>query len=176
MPCCRYRFHDLKNEVLALSIIQDYQKYEILAQKYYNLATDFCNFIQSKTICDETLDELMTLLMRLYIDGLRLPLVEPDTVKDDLSKINKIPDVYHINIKYPSFYWQIFNPYEHEEAVGGDLQDDLSDIAKDLYDGILEYDAGYVNNAVFGWIWGLNHHWGNHVVNALRALHALRTR
>ena len=38
-----------------------------------------------------------------------------------------------------------------------------------------EYEAGRFGNAIFEWKFGLNSHWGQHVVDALRALHAVRT-
>ena len=72
------------------------------------------------------------------------------------------------------FYWQLFDPYVLEEPVGGDVQEDLSEIYDDIMDGIYEFERGNINNAVWEWSFGLYNHWGRHLIHALSALHALR--
>ena len=44
----------------------------------------------------------------------------------------------------------------------------------DLLEGIYDYEAGYINNAVFEWKLLHHAHWGNHVVAAVKALQHLR--
>ncbi len=56
----------------------------------------------------------------------------------------------------------------------GDLLDDLSDIRDDLLEGIYDYEAGFINNAVFEWKLLHQDHWGNHCATAVKALQQLR--
>lgn len=67
-------------------------------------------------------------------------------------------------------YWEIFDPYENEPPVCGSLSDDLLDIYSDLRRGLVAYDAGHVGAAVWEWRFHFDHHWGDHAVDALRAL------
>lgn len=67
-------------------------------------------------------------------------------------------------------YWEIFDPYEEEPPVCGSLSDDLLDIYSDLRRGLAAYDAGDVGSAVWEWRFHFDHHWGDHAVDALRAL------
>ena len=41
----------------------------------------------------------------------------------------------------------------------GDLMDDLSDIRDDLLEGIYDYEARFINNAVFEWKLLHHAHW-----------------
>ena len=50
---------------------------------------------------------------------------------------------------------------------------------KELHNGISEYEAGRIGNAgnaVFNWKFGYEIHVENHTVNALKALHVIRTK
>ena len=100
---------------------------------------------------------------------------DPETIDSATSdKTDKMQVIFKEQI--PTFYWEVFDPFTKEEAVCADLVEDLSEIAADLQSGMREFEAGRTGNAVFEWKFGLNSHWGNHVVDALRALHAIRIR
>lgn len=72
-------------------------------------------------------------------------------------------------------YWEVFDPYDEEDLVLGNLADDFRDIAIDLKEGMFEYNQGRIGNAVFKWKLGLNTYWGQHIIDALRVLHVIRS-
>lgn len=143
------------------------------AKEFYAQADEYCRFIAENVIVTDTVPSLMALLMKLYISATNLPEAEPETMasSSDISETVTI----RITEQIPTTYWEIFDPYADEDPICGDLIDDLSDIAADLRDGMKEYEAGRFGNAIFVWKFGLNNHWGQHVVDALRALHAARS-
>ena len=137
------------------------------------MVTEFCNYFKENEITDESIDYLITSLMKIYIAALELPLMDPETdeVPDTTQKCS-----IKINRKLKTTYWEVFDPWEQESPICGDLYDDFSDIVKDLQRGIEEYDKGRIGNAVFEWRFGVTTHWGDHTVNTIRALHWLRYR
>lgn len=69
-------------------------------------------------------------------------------------------------------YWEVFDPTHKETPVEGSVALDLSEIRFDLQQGLLALERGAPLEAVvWEWRWGLDNHWGNHLVNALRAIH-----
>lgn len=136
---------------------------------FYESAKRYCDFVSNNVITNENIEELMYLMLDSFTKGLLLPDVEPDDnnpIKGEKSD--------SIKIELPTTYWEIFEPFAKEEPVYGDLLDDLSDIRDDLLEGIYDYEAGYINNAVFEWKLLHHAHWGNHVVAAVKALQHLR--
>jgi hypothetical protein len=67
-------------------------------------------------------------------------------------------------------YVTVFDPYVEDAPVTGLLSDDLLDVYRDLRRGLQLYDAGHIEVAVWEWKFHFDHHWGNHAVDALRAL------
>ena len=143
-------------------------------ESFYRISAEYCNYVTENEINYNSIPFLMKLLMNLYISALNLPDLEPETTQ--ISESNIRENIFiRINKEIPTTYWEIFNPYMVEEPVCGDLSDDLYDILSDLQNGIKEYEHGKIGNAVFEWKFGLNNHWGNHVVDVLRALHSIIT-
>ena len=138
---------------------------------FYNKATELCAYIEKTVITQDVLPKLSRMLMELYICGLQLPEVTPDSIDD---KVKNPIETADIRIFTKSIYWETFDPFKEEESAACDFFDDLQDIRSDLLKGIYEYEAGNKNNAVFDWRFGLDNHWGNHVVSLIRALHYLR--
>lgn len=145
-----------------------------IAKNFYEQADEYCWFIAENVITADTVPSLIEMLMILYISAMSLPETEPET--NELSSYISEAVSISFSEQIPTIYWEIFDPYVDEESVCGDLLDDLSDIAADLRDGMKEYEIGRFGNAIFEWKFGLNNHWGQHTVNALRALHSIRTR
>ena len=140
---------------------------------FYRLANEYCILITRK-ITIESIPELMEYLMKLYISAMNLPEIDPETTdSQSLENLETVSILFDEQIL--TSYWEMFDPFVQEESVCGDLYDDLSGIATDLLRGIKEYEAKRIGNAVFEWRFGLNTHWGKHVVDALCALHAIRT-
>ena len=78
-------------------------------------------------------------------------------------------------VNWPGFgqmvsYWEVFDPYEEDEPVGGSLTDDLLDIYRDLGRGLLAWNSGARESALWDWKFHFELHWGDHAVDALRAL------
>ena len=142
---------------------------------FYKLADSYCHYISTKEMTINDISKLMELLMKLYLSATNLPEKEPETIGSTKSaEADQIQITFDEQI--PTFYWEEFDPFVQEEAVCSNLAEDLSEIAADLQNGMREFETGRLGNAVFEWKFGLNSHWGNHVVDALRALHAIRIR
>lgn len=73
------------------------------------------------------------------------------------------------------YYYEVFDPFIRDELVIGSLADDLADIYVDLREGIDLLEAGHPNDAVWQRRFDYENHWGDHAVDALRALHRLAT-
>ena len=142
------------------------------AKEFYEQADEYCRFITENVITTDKVPNLMKLLMTLYVSAMNLPDTEPETT-DSSSDIAEAVS-FRIGGQISTTYWEVFDPYVYEDPVCGDLTDDLSDIAEDLKKGMNEYKAGRIGNAIFEWRFGLNNHWGLHIVDALRALHFIR--
>jgi hypothetical protein len=76
------------------------------------------------------------------------------------------------------YYGEVFDTTRvpPEEPTVGDLADDLLDIYTDVKAGLLYFERGHAQQAVFQWkfTWGV--HWGRHATSALRAMHCWSTR
>lgn len=142
---------------------------------FYKLADSYCHNISAKDITINDISMLMELLMKLYISAADLPETDMETIDStELFEADRIQITFDAQI--PTWYWEVFDSFVQEDAVCSNLADDLSEIAAELQNGMREFEAGRIGNAVFEWKFGLNNHWGNHAVDALRALHAIRIR
>ena len=141
-------------------------------QSFYQLASDFCKFLQNEIQSEETLDTLISFLMRLYLSALALP--QPVLEKEKPQHKRTAPVEIRFQTDMPTCYREVFDPFEKESPIYCDLKDDLADIARDLQNGIAAYESGLVGRASFTWRDGSEFHWGNHAVDAIRVLHAMR--
>ena len=137
---------------------------------FYTLAKEFLKFLDENEISNNSLMYLITTLMKLYIAGTNLPNIEPDDIECHYT--NKKP-LIRIHKDIQTYYFEFFNPFIDEEPVCSDLNDDIMCIYDDLQCGIEEYESGKIGNAVCEWRVGLQNHWGQHAVDAIRALHTL---
>ncbi len=137
---------------------------------FYIKAVELCQYLDSTVITSEETERLLEKLMLLYLDALRLPDVEPDSVErgTDIA-IQGI----NLKIEIPCDYRDVFDPYTDSDVISCSLYDDIADICKDLLKGISEYDAGHINNAVFEWKLLFKAHWGMHAIGAIKALSSL---
>ena len=141
-------------------------------QEFYQLASDFCLYVHNEIQSEKTIDTLLSFLMRLYLSAMALPQPELEEENPPLRQttsggIRFQPDML-------TCYREVFDPFEEEPPVFCDLRDDLADISCDLQDGIAAYESGLVGRAAFIWRFSSAFRWGNHAVNAIRALHAMR--
>ena len=143
-------------------------------EEFYALAKRYCSFIDNRIVNKDSLIELTALVSELYSRALQLSILDSDEDEKELDLGYTLPEL-RIDDQIPNFYYMVFDPYKENDNCCGMLDDDLCDIYRDLWEGIKEYEAGHYYNAVFTWRWGVDYHWGNHVVDVLRALHWLRT-
>ena len=142
------------------------------ASVFYGLANDYCCYFKEEVRLD-SIPFLIEILMKLYVCAMKLPEAEPQP-KDFKSASATKPPIIKINKQVETTYWEVFDPFHQEEPVCCSLLDDLSDIYADLQRGMIEYREGRTQNAVWEWKFGLSNHWGNHVVDVLRALNRLK--
>jgi len=71
------------------------------------------------------------------------------------------------------FYFEVFDPFEMSpEPVTGHITDDIGDIYSDVARGLVLYDRGQKDEALWEWGFNLKIHWGEHATGAIRVLHA----
>jgi Domain of unknown function (DUF5063) len=108
-----------------------------------------------------------SLLPRIYTAGLNLPEVEPD----DASSPEPVPHPSLPSLGRFDIYSEVYDPYVHVEPVMASLALDLAEIYSDLAGPLHEFDAGRIANAIWSWRFNLRGHCGDHLVDALRAIH-----
>ena len=69
-------------------------------------------------------------------------------------------------------YWDVFDPLIKDEPVFNTLRDDLSDIYRDLKEGLLLYGDGKIEEAIWEWRFNFTIHWGAHLTGAQRVINA----
>ena len=135
---------------------------------FVSIAKDYFELIKTD-ITHSSVEELIVLLMKLYISAAGLPNMDPEMT--DVQK-----GEYLIQVRFeedmPLIYKLFSNPFKDNRPGYGCLSDDLQDIAADLNRGMEEFHSGRIGNAVFEWKSGLHIHWGEHAVNAIRALYS----
>jgi Domain of unknown function (DUF5063) len=147
--------------------------------RFAEVARRYCAWVEREA---ENLIDLNTtrcLLAELQLAALGLP----DLDSGDHQKIHKpAPELKERVLQRVSavpfrYYWNTFDPLkEKEEPVCGDLAEDLADIWLDLWEGLYLFDAGHRLEANFHWRVLYDSHWGQHVLDAQRAIYAFLTK
>lgn len=133
-------------------------------------ANRFCEFVETASSVKNVSERLHVgrrFLANLVAAGAALPLVEATT--DEVLLWDGSPPDWP-GFGPHDFYWEVFDPYVDEERVAGSLSDDFLDIYRDLKRGLMAFDRGQTQDAVWQWRFHFDHHWGEHAVDALRAL------
>jgi hypothetical protein len=122
---------------------------------------------------DQRTEHAAISLAALYAAAISLPATEPKDVQVESFKVD-------LPARWPGFaenrYFEVFDPLVEDDPVGGDLADDFRDVYRDVRRGLTAYDRGLVEDAVCYWRFQFEIHWGDHAVDALRALHRILTR
>ena len=139
-------------------------------QSFYQMASDFCKFLQNEIQSEETLDTLISYLMRLYLSAMTLPQPVLEEETPQFRKTTPLEIRFQKDMQI--CYREVYDPLRSDGPIICNIKDDLTDIAGDLQEGIVAYESGLVGIAAF--IWRSEFHWGNHAVDAIRALHAMR--
>lgn len=156
-------------------------------------AQEFCSLLEkSASISDkEFVQQAAYLLATLYAAGLSLPTLDngpeeqqasiEDTSFEHTSEIQRqtkdeIERQIGRKLGKHNLYWEFFDPYDQSSPLTNTLSDDLSDIYGDIKRGLIAYQKGTarsVSAAVWEWKDQFNFHWGDHAVDALRAIHRI---
>jgi hypothetical protein len=108
-------------------------------------------------------------LLALYRAGSRLPDVAPPD--DDVLRTDVRDPAPWSGFARFEHYWEYFDPYIEADRVVASLSDDLLDVYRDVMRGLALWDAGLPPAAMWEWRFHFEHHWGDHAIDALRALH-----
>ncbi|MGC3945550.1 MAG: DUF5063 domain-containing protein [Chryseolinea sp.] len=151
---------------------------------FLKVAAEYCSFVENENSQGlEFQIKTRRILASLYLTAIQIPEVSvtsdkefDNRVTDDQQQkiIKKLSD----NINTGRFYWDTFDPTDEndKEPVCDDLVDDLGDIYRDIKSCLTTYDQGTIDAREHG-LWELkftfNAHWGQHNINALRALHSI---
>jgi hypothetical protein len=120
-------------------------------------------------------DRLGAAIAELCAEALLLPEVEP-TDRGPLPSPTApaAPDFGLLD-----YYREIFDPYDEDAEVMGSVSDDVSDIYRDVKEGLSLFDAGGpddLRDAAWHWRFTFFAHWGEHATGALRALYWIARR
>ena len=138
--------------------------------RFVEAARAYCRFVQDAGAYPPAarLRAAAQQLATLYAASLSLPDPEP------------LPDVSEPSVERPRWagfddydaYWEVYDPLkmEADSVVCGSLSDDILDVYSDVASGLALFDDGHVANAVWHWRFTRGVHWGDHAVDALRAL------
>ena len=128
-------------------------------------------------------------LTLLYAAALELPAVEPsDTAPPGRAVTNEEWHAAYGGLQAAlgrcDLYRDIYDPAamadpsgaiaDGDEPVVGSVADDLADIWRDLQDGLRAWEGADPQarvDIVWAWRDAFGYHWGQHLVNALRAIH-----
>jgi hypothetical protein len=135
-------------------------------------ARQYCDFIEraAEYPLGRRLATARRQLVALYQAGVALPHAEPQGGTDAGPRPEPPAD-------WPGFeareaYFEVFDPYVDDPPVAASLSDDLLDVYLDVRRGLALWDRRAPGGAALGeWRFHLDHHWGDHAVDALRALH-----
>lgn len=166
---------------------------------FLNAARQFVTLLEDGDLSLETFyKDSHKALSELYRTALNLETVElihsgSDSEFDEIDKgeLRKMNKNLISNLGKDCFYWEVFDPtYTEEngkldqgwkitdrEPTQGWLVDDFADIYADLKEELTKIDQIGTDESIEDALWqlkfGFNHHWGNHCINAMRALHYL---
>lgn len=148
---------------------------EVAGRRFQEVALAFCDGLTRPP-----LDARKVLALTVALIGavLELPDVEPtsEAAAPDPPGLDEESHVVGRAVSSLGVdgYWEVFDPRELDEPVGGSLTDDLVDIYRDLRRG-LSLAIGSLSDAVWEWKFSFETHWGNHATDAIRVLHRVAT-
>ena len=147
------------------------------AERFARMARGFCTWCEAE-VSDTDPDRVAAAwLAALYAAALALPEVDFAAADDLPVRPADAPRHAESNVScFRQRYYRICfnpNPAGEDAQVLGDLEDDLRDICEDLQEGLLFYERGETDAAIWHWRFSHRIHWGRHAVGALTALHGL---
>ncbi|ABC28437.1 conserved hypothetical protein [Hahella chejuensis KCTC 2396] len=145
-------------------------------QRFVELAREYCQWSEARPgSAEEEMATAARLLAKLYATILELPFEPAGT---DLEFETMTHDAWQkIYQRFGSMpftqYRDIDDPFDMQSASvnAGDIADDLADIYRDMKDGLSLWDHNHTREAVCYWEESFRIHWGQHAIDALKALH-----
>jgi hypothetical protein len=143
-----------------------------MEKEFYEIAKEFNEYISNTIITKKEIVTLISKVTNLYLLANSLPNVKAE---EEIDYHTEIPSsTIRVGEDIKDRYWLIFDPYDKDSEVSTTISDDLEDITRDLNKGIIEYEKGHINNAIFVWRDNYSFHWGDHVTNLLKVLNKIR--
>ena len=144
-------------------------------EKFAATVGKYCRWAENPS-SDDPVSQLQfarQVLSELHLDILKLPEVELTSERAFSPEVNNWKEILQrFSILPVDGYWDVFDPLKEDEPVFNSLADDLSDIYRDLIEGLYFYDRNELTEAVWEWKFYFNIHWGAHLVGAQRAIHS----
>jgi len=151
-------------------------------QDFTRVAREYCQIIDAldQKEVGQGLNILAHTLPTLYLMALDLP--QGDTVSEEgFETIVSHEEWQAIFLKLQGYfgekdlYFHVFNPIDltDDRPVAGSLSDDLSDIYRDLKEGIVRLGKASEGDIVWHWKFNFSIHWGTHLVTAMHVIHCL---
>ncbi|MFN8455443.1 MAG: DUF5063 domain-containing protein [Anaerolineae bacterium] len=151
---------------------------DLKLEKFTGVAREFCQWAESEFSTDvQSMQQALELITRLYLSSVGLidELRDVDEATPSVESTASMRSIIYarassLPVKY---YSEVFNPLliPAEEPVIGDLADDIADIYGDIRRGLNLFEAGYTEQAIWQWLFHMQHHWGEHATSAIRAIH-----
>jgi len=152
--------------------------------EFIDIATKFVFLIENrdKKTQIQFIQDVFIALPQLCLCGMRLPDIkklsnyEPPDISHD--QWNNLFQSLEYKIKDYNLYTHVFDPYDENdrEPIFHSLSDDLADIYRDIKPGLLVWikvTAVERLKIIWDWKFSFEDHWGQHAVNALRAIYFL---
>lgn len=144
---------------------------------FADVARDFCTWCETPIEAATRNTAAACWLCKLYANALSL-------CQTGLENENGLPEIPAAILAQATlglsgfngwYYREYFDPDPTlpDESVLGDVGDDLFDIYTDIRRGLLLYDRGEINEALWHWEFQFRAHWGRHAVGAIFALHCM---
>jgi hypothetical protein len=142
--------------------------------RFVVLAREFCTLLEAAIQLEpaELRTRLLRVLPELYLAGSELPLPDTDAEYENVTPQLDLLVALSQHLGERDRFWQVFDPTQKAKPLESCLALELSEIRHDLQQGLIALERGAPLDAVvWEWRFGLDAHWGNHLVNALRAIH-----
>ena len=141
-------------------------------ERFAHAAEQFCSWATCQNNANEDdLAVVCQLLADLVASGCALGWSEGEPSEIDAQPAEvELVEAKASNLPF-QYYSEVFNNLliPAEEAVTGDLVDDLTDMYRDLAPGLDLYRDGRRQEAADHWKFWFANHWGEHATSALRA-------
>ena len=147
---------------------------QIALNGFADVAQQYCDWAESPfTEPHDEMIKVRKLLADLHATILNVELDDRAEETNDLTSTAQWHLVMSRSANLPiGVYWDVFNPMEEDNPVLNSLADDLSDIYRDLKQGLILFNQGKMAEAAWEWRLHFDIHWGQHLTGAQRAIHA----